>query len=199
MEKLSSQKQIPLCDALQKHHRTSGSTCPSPHWQMTWHHPRWHVTWPFLAVDFDDFYCQHFSKFHTFKAINLIISFTLTSSTSFGEYLNSGTKCKKLGCFGNIPRPTGLAPRNSGSGFLQHAEKHKCLIRSCAHEGGLIQWPEKIHTWIRNPTCRREIVDYLWHNYYRTKATISGATWRQTQAQLHVEVTSTILPASKTS
>ena len=50
-----------------------------------------------LAVNFDDFYHQHFSGFHAFKAIILPNSFTLTSSICFGEHLNAGTKGAKKG------------------------------------------------------------------------------------------------------
>ena len=35
-------------------------------------------------------------------------SLILTSSTSFGEYLNAGTTCTKFGKNGRNPRPAGL-------------------------------------------------------------------------------------------
>jgi hypothetical protein len=50
-----------------------------------------------LAVDFHDFYHQHFSRFHTFMAIIMLKSFTLMSSTRFVVYFISGAHCMKLG------------------------------------------------------------------------------------------------------
>ena len=61
-----------------------------------------------LVVDFDEFYHQHSFGFHTFRTILLWFSLTLTSSMSFGEYLNSGTTCMKMSRNGEIPRPAGL-------------------------------------------------------------------------------------------
>ena len=61
-----------------------------------------------LAVDFDDFYRQHSFGFHTFRTIILQFLLTLTSSTSFGDYLKPGSTCAKLGQKGVNPRPAGL-------------------------------------------------------------------------------------------
>ena len=44
-----------------------------------------------LAVDFNKFCRQYSFRFHAFRTIILQILLTLTSSTSFGEYLNAGT------------------------------------------------------------------------------------------------------------
>ena len=61
-----------------------------------------------LAVDFYDFYRQHFSRIHDLRANTNQIWFILMSSTSFGEYLNAGTTCTKFGQNGRNPRPVGL-------------------------------------------------------------------------------------------
>ena len=60
-----------------------------------------------LAVISDRFYHQHSFEFHTFRTVILWFLLTLTSSTSFGEYLNSGTRYPKFGQNGRNPRPTG--------------------------------------------------------------------------------------------
>jgi hypothetical protein len=43
-----------------------------------------------LALDFYDFYHQHFSGFDTFMVKIMLRSFTLMSSTSFDDYLIAG-------------------------------------------------------------------------------------------------------------
>ena len=73
-----------------------------------------------LAVDFDDFYHQHSFGFHALGTILLWFLLTLTSSTSFGNYLNLGATSANLGQNGANPRPAGLgqagrpAPITSG-------------------------------------------------------------------------------------
>jgi hypothetical protein len=61
-----------------------------------------------LAVDFYDFYHQHFSRFHTFMAIIMLKPLTLMSSTSFGDYLILGAHYQKFSQIGRNPRPTSL-------------------------------------------------------------------------------------------
>jgi hypothetical protein len=55
----------------------------------------WRVKKTLFAVDFHDFYCQHFFGFHTYKAIIMLESFTLMSSTNFVVYLILGAQCWK--------------------------------------------------------------------------------------------------------
>ena len=61
-----------------------------------------------LAVDFDDFYRHHSFRFHALGTILLWFLLTLTSSTSFGNYLNPGATSANLGKNGANPRPAGL-------------------------------------------------------------------------------------------
>ena len=61
-----------------------------------------------LAVDFDDFYGQHSFGFHALGTILPWFLLTLTSSTSFGNYLNPGATSANLGKNGANPRPAGL-------------------------------------------------------------------------------------------
>ena len=61
-----------------------------------------------LAVDIGDFRRQRSAWFNETKAIIMPNSLILTSSTSFGEYLNVGTICTKFGTNGRKPRPAGL-------------------------------------------------------------------------------------------
>ena len=58
-----------------------------------------------LAVDFDDFYRQHFFGFHAFGTILLRFLLTLTSSISFDAYLKLGSTSANLGRIGANPRP----------------------------------------------------------------------------------------------
>jgi len=62
-----------------------------------------------LAVDIGDFCRQLSAWFHETKVIFMPNSLILTSSTSFGEYLNAGTTCTKFGQIGRKPRPAGLS------------------------------------------------------------------------------------------
>jgi len=85
-----------------------------------------------LAVVFDEFYHQHSFIFHTFRTVILLNSQTLTSSTRFGEYLNSGTTYTKMSQTGRIPRPAGLGqagrpppPRNVILQLCTYGPKHK--------------------------------------------------------------------------
>ena len=91
-----------------------------------------------LAIDFDDFYYQLFSWFHAFKAIFLINSLTLMSSTSFQDYLNAGTKCMKTGqnwensqasSLGQACRPThyGFTCSSFASVFMSSRPSHSKL------------------------------------------------------------------------
>ena len=65
--------------------------------------------WPrVLVVDFDDFYRQHSFGFHTFGTMLLWFLLTLTSSTSFDDYLKLGTTYANLSQNGVDPRPAGL-------------------------------------------------------------------------------------------
>ena len=61
-----------------------------------------------LAVDIGDFRRQRSARFHETKVIFMPNSLILTSSTSFGEYLNARTRCTKIGQNGRKPRPAGL-------------------------------------------------------------------------------------------
>jgi hypothetical protein len=61
-----------------------------------------------LAVDFHDFYRQHFPEFHTFMAKIILKLFILMSSISFGDYLISGAQYINFGQIMRKPRPTGL-------------------------------------------------------------------------------------------
>ena len=60
-----------------------------------------------LAIDFNDLYRQHSFRFHAFGTILLWFALTLTSSISFGEYLNSGATYTKSSRNGKNPRPAG--------------------------------------------------------------------------------------------
>lgn len=57
-------------------------------------------------------------------AINMLKSFTLTSSTSFGDYLISEAQCANLGWFGKNTKPASLAPKPFGPKLHEHARKH---------------------------------------------------------------------------
>jgi hypothetical protein len=61
-----------------------------------------------LAVDFHNFYRQHFSGFHTFMAKIMLNLFILMSSTSFGDYLILGAHYINFGQIRRKPRPTGF-------------------------------------------------------------------------------------------
>ena len=61
-----------------------------------------------LAVIFSDFYRQHSFGFQALRTIMHQISLTLMSSTSFGDYLVSGTEHTNLNQNGRKPRPAGL-------------------------------------------------------------------------------------------
>jgi hypothetical protein len=61
-----------------------------------------------LAVDFHDFYHQHFPGFHTFIAKIMLKLFILMSSTSFCEYLILGAHYINFSQIGRKPRPMGL-------------------------------------------------------------------------------------------
>jgi hypothetical protein len=62
-----------------------------------------------LAVNFHDFYRQHLSGFHAYKAKIMPKLFILISFISFVAYLISGAHCVKFGRFGrNLGRPAAL-------------------------------------------------------------------------------------------
>ena len=92
-----------------------------------------------LAVIFDEVYRQHSFGFHTFRTVIIQFSLTLTSSTRFGEYLNSGTTYTKMSQTGRIPRPAGLGqagrpppPRNVILQLCTYGPKHKIKpIQEC--------------------------------------------------------------------
>ena len=79
-----------------------------------------------LAVDICDFRRQRSAWFLETKVIFMPNSLILTSSTSFGEYLNAGTTCMEFGQNGRKPRPAGLGQAgrpihlgNSGSSLVR--------------------------------------------------------------------------------
>jgi hypothetical protein len=61
-----------------------------------------------LAVVFNDFYRQYSFGFQALRNIIRQFSLTLMSSTSFGDYLISGTQHTNLSQNGRKPRPAGL-------------------------------------------------------------------------------------------
>ena len=61
-----------------------------------------------LAVVFSDFYRQHSFRFQALGTIIHQFSLTLMSSTSFGDYLISGTQHTNLSQNGRNLRPAGL-------------------------------------------------------------------------------------------
>ena len=79
-----------------------------------------------LAVDFYDFYRQHFSRIHDLRANTNQIWFILTSSTSFGEHLNAGITCMKFGQNGRNPRPAGLGQAGRP---IPHGVRCSSLVR----------------------------------------------------------------------
>jgi hypothetical protein len=87
----------------------------------------------FLAVDFDDFYRQHSFGFHTFGTILLWFSLTLTSSISFGEYLNSGATYMKLSQNGENPRPAGR-PMPGRPAYHCEIWSYSCVVHDLEHK-----------------------------------------------------------------
>ena len=85
-----------------------------------------------MAVVFSEFYRQHSFGFHNFRTIIYQFSLTLTSSTSFGDYLISGTKHTKLSQNGRNPRPAGLPLCNLVVQILRDGPEHKIKQRSSA-------------------------------------------------------------------
>jgi len=82
-----------------------------------------------LAVIFSDFYRQYSFGFHAFRTIIHQFSLTLMSSTSFGDYLISGTKHTKLSQNGRNPRPAGLPLCNFIMQLLGDGPEHKIKQR----------------------------------------------------------------------
>jgi len=85
-----------------------------------------------LAVVFSEFYSQHSFGFHTFRTIIPRFSLTLTSSTSFGDYLISETKHTKLSQNGKNSRLAGLPLCNLIVQILGDGPGHKIKTRSSA-------------------------------------------------------------------
>ena len=73
-----------------------------------------------LAVDFDDFYRQYSFRFHAFRTILLWFSLTLTSSTSFGDYLNPGATYTKMSQNGVNPGRPAYPCNTSSWNFVEH-------------------------------------------------------------------------------
>jgi hypothetical protein len=89
-----------------------------------------------LAVNFYYFYHQHFSGFHTFMVKIMLRSFTLMSSTSFGDYLIFGAQCTKFGQKGENPRPAGLTLRQTRLKLHHQVYKLKSKPLKPAHHQG---------------------------------------------------------------
>jgi len=88
-----------------------------------------------LAVIFSDFYRQHSFEFQALRTIIHQFSLTLMSSTSFGDYLISGTKHTKLSQNGRNPRPAGLPLCNFIMQLLGDGPEHKIKqISSALHK-----------------------------------------------------------------
>ena len=85
-----------------------------------------------LAVVFSDFYRQHSFRFQALRTIIHQFSRTLMSSTSFGDYLISGTQHTKLSQNGRNPRPAGLPLCNLIVQILRDGPEHKIKQRSSA-------------------------------------------------------------------
>jgi hypothetical protein len=79
-----------------------------------------------LAFDFHNFYHQHFSGSHAYKAKIMPKLFILMSSTNFVAYLISRAHYVKLADLGAIPsRPAGLALWPFRLKLHLHVYKHK--------------------------------------------------------------------------
>ena len=78
-----------------------------------------HVGAHMLAVDIVDFRRQRPAWFHKIKVIIMPNSLILTSSISFGEYLNAGTTCMKFGQNGENPGWPAYPPCNLGSSLVR--------------------------------------------------------------------------------
>ena len=98
-----------------------------------------------LAVIFSDFYRQYSFGFHAFRTIIHQFSLTLMSSTSFGDYLISGTKHTKLSQNGRNPRPAGLPLCNFIVQLLGDGPKHKIKQISSARHKCYELRPKGVH------------------------------------------------------
>ena len=85
-----------------------------------------------LAVVFSDFYCQHSFRFLALRTIMHHFSLTLMCSTSFGDYLISGTQHTNLSQNGRNPRPAGLPLHKSTVQLLGDSPEHDIKQRSSA-------------------------------------------------------------------
>jgi hypothetical protein len=140
--------------------------------------------------------------------------------------MNAGTSVQKLRQNREIPgrptspRPASLALRRIATSLIQGHGNTLTLNLSRALEVGLIQRPERLHPWIRGPTCMQDSGKHLrcplppTQERNQRRLEEGGAKWHKSQAsqpwtgrpptamplaQLRVEVTLTAIPAYKTS
>jgi hypothetical protein len=104
-----------------------------------------------LAVDFHDFYRQHFPGFHTFMAKIMLKLFIVMSSTSFGDYLIAGAHYINFGQIGRKPGRPGTEAntcQNSPAGPQTQIQSTLTRISSSKTSYG-----RRLEPRIDGPTC----------------------------------------------
>ena len=97
-----------------------------------------------LAVVFSDFYRQHSFRFQALGTIIHQFSLTLMSSTSFGDYLISGTQHTNLSQNGRNPKPAGLPLHKSTVQLLGDSPEHDIKERPSARHKQSIKTERRV-------------------------------------------------------